>query len=173
VAMSYLTKSLGKTKAQKLLMLAEIEYFAQFGTRLTELSYVSYDHGPFSVDLAAVYDDLIEDERIECVTNGKWEGVKPTSNSTTINIAKERLGVFQSVCKQFGNMDTAEIMREVYRFTVYASTPFGQEIDFSIFTKETIKDQIPLEMITSSKEKQEEESRIKEMISKVSVPEFF
>ncbi len=88
----YLLKNYGplpQKKLQKLAYMAEIEYIQKHGKRLSDLSFIKYYYGPYSLDITSI-EDLEEDIIIKEEQSGSFapkmsELVKGGDNNIDIN----------------------------------------------------------------------------------------
>jgi hypothetical protein len=141
--------SFGKTCLVKLLYLVEVEYYREFGTRLTDLRWVFYHYGPYALELDSI---LAENEFEKEVFTTKTERevihykiAEPLAHYSNYVDTKLSL-IVKKVVGTWAGKKLNELLDYVYFETepMEAVRQRGDILDFSTIQKEASANIIPL-----------------------------
>jgi len=113
----YLLKNYGplpQKKLQKLAYIAEIEYIKKYGERLSDLSFIKYYHGPYSMDITNI-EDLEDDIIIKEEQSGNF--IKKMSEligrkNNNINIKPEIAEELKELLSPYINKSGAQLEKK-------------------------------------------------------------
>lgn len=131
-----LSGHIGKTQLVKLLFLADIEYYKQTGTKLTDFDYVFGKFGPFDKKIDKHIKKLekrklIRIERKDRSDEGYYFRFSPLihiSQYRALNITQ--LAILEEIAENFGKMTLGSLLEFVYNNPAVLNTKPGRKINF-------------------------------------------
>jgi uncharacterized phage-associated protein len=127
---------LSLTKLTKLVYLTEVYYYQAFGSRLTEVPFIHYFHGPWASDIELTLEKLYEDEIVEekvVTTKAGYRAVipKPKIREAVITLPNDIFQVLEEVTDDWGSASPEEVVNFTKTTLPFLNTSFFQKIDFS------------------------------------------
>jgi len=134
VYLAFKVKNLSKAKLNKLIFLADLYHYSKHGQRITEVPFLHYHHGPWSI---VVEQEAMENDgeqiclkEIESSTKGEVLIIKPNVRRTQVKLSPEYIKTLDEVIRDWGGKPYREIVDYVKRTTLFTSTRFKSRIEF-------------------------------------------
>jgi hypothetical protein len=141
---SKLEGSLTRTKIVKLLYLMDLHAEQELGSSITGIQYKRYFYGPFSKKILSAIDKMNGFEIIErnqTSSKGREYYTYELGNQPRFSLKKpsiffengdrdeEKIEIFKSIVKKFGDENTDKILSAVYDTPSFSDTEFGKKIE--------------------------------------------
>ena len=127
------------TKLVKLTYLADLLAFCDLGRQITEVTYISYDHGPWSRDF---HDALDANENLRARHSRNFFGAPAVyyefcGDKPNLQVLdNDEIGILKEIDEEWGSRRLKDILEQVYSHEPFKSAEFGEEIDLSRIKRE-------------------------------------
>jgi uncharacterized phage-associated protein len=127
------------TRLQKLFYLAELRSIEKNGKRISDAKYCSYRYGPYSPDVSAVADGLIDKEitRKEFMReNHRGKSYRLNTKSVKFNLEPSEMRILDEILSEYKYKKNESILKEVYESEPFVWAAFNEDLDFNAYKKE-------------------------------------
>jgi predicted RNase H-like HicB family nuclease/uncharacterized phage-associated protein len=131
---------MASTRLHKLVYLSQLYSLDQSGRALNDLAFVSYKHGPWSVQLAEVIENFEAGDKDVLVTvnhsdQGMIRRIQPIARSPAFKWSDHEKKVLDGIWSDFGFVPTEIIIAICKSASLFRNTEFKEEVDFEGYAR--------------------------------------
>lgn len=126
---------LSTSRLQKMAYLAELEFYREYGERLTGAEFYNHYYGPYSFDLEKVTVEMEGDTILmEIAETEKGEAIfhRPDTERINIELSGREKSILDEVVNEWKFKPTQEIVQAAKSTTPFLSSRKGDKINFSV-----------------------------------------
>lgn len=132
---SFKARPLSASKLTKLVYLADVYHYENFGKRLTRVPFMHYYYGAWAPDIGEVLEKLsdagiIKEETVETSKGTLASVPKPAVRKTTVHLSETAFESLDKVLEQWGSSPTDEVVNFSKTTFPFVDTPFKERIRF-------------------------------------------
>lgn len=135
IILEFLSKydALYEKRIQKLVFYGEVKTAQKTGRRLTDATFVPYDHGPFSQGVRDAINELEEDGSISTTSIGQY-----TTNIGGGELSPKKKYLIDQIHQDTKRMSTPELVERAKETWLWQDFEYAEEMDFAEYIDEVV-----------------------------------
>lgn len=133
-------EALNKTRIHKILFVGEIWAAQKTGHRLTDANFMRYDFGPFSKEVAAALDELVDEGRAYGIESGYSDNEQFTTDETHGDLTPKKRYFLEKVHQATKNRSNQDLINMAKESWLWKNFEYKEEIDFATYIDEIAMD---------------------------------
>lgn len=162
VILEYLSKYEGlyEKRVQKLLFYSEVKTAMKTGQRLTDATFMPYDHGPYSKAVTQALEDLSEAGRVSIRKNGQYATALDGGD-----LSPKKKYLIGRMHEETKRMSTDELVERAKDTWLWEEFEYAEEMDFATYIEEVIMSPEVCDGIETSEREPVEDRDLERLLS--------